>query len=181
MPLIFGPVHIAFLEMVIDPVCSIVFEAEPAEDDIMLRSPRAATSPLFSPALVTWSLLQGAIAFVPLAALYVLALKRGLPETDARTLTFVSLVLVDLGLVLVNRSFATSLSELIGKANRALVWVATVTLSLLALAVISPVGRELFRFGPLHADDLMLVAGIVVAVLATLEFLKRFWRARLVT
>jgi Ca2+-transporting ATPase len=90
-------------------------------------------------------------------------------------------VLIDLGLVLVNRSFATSLSELIGKANRALVWVATVTLSLLALAVISPVGRELFRFGPLHADDLMLVAGIVVAVLATLEFLKRFWRARLVT
>jgi Ca2+-transporting ATPase len=181
MPLIFGPVHIAFLEMVIDPVCSMVFEAEPAEGDIMLRPPRAATSPLFSPALVVWSLLQGVIAFVPLAALYVLALKRGLPETDARSLTFVSLVLVDLGLVLVNRSFATSLSGLIGKANRALVWVATVTLSLLALAVISPVGRELFRFGPLHADDLMLVAGIVVAVLAVLEFLKRFWRARLVT
>ena len=142
---------------------------------------RAATSPLFSPALVIWGLLQGAIAFIPLGALYVLALERGLPETDARSLTFVSLVLVDLGLVLVNRSFATSLAELIGKTNRALVWVAAVTLALLALVILSPVGRELFRFGPLHPDDLMLVVAIVVAVFATLEFLKRFWRARLIT
>ena len=89
MPLILGPVHIVFLEMVIDPVCSMVFEAEAAEDDIMQRPPRAATSPLFSPALVAWSLLQGTIAFIPLAALYVLAIERGLPETDARSLTFV--------------------------------------------------------------------------------------------
>jgi Ca2+-transporting ATPase len=181
LPLIFGPVHIAFLEMVIDPVCSMVFEAEAAEDDIMRRPPRAATSPLFSPALVAWSLLQGTIAFIPLAALYVLAIGRGLPVADARSLTFVSLVLVYLSLVLVNRSFATSLAELIGKANRALVWVTAVTVGLLALVLIAPIGRALFRFGPLHADDLTLVAAIVVAVFATLEFLKRFWRARLVT
>ena len=181
LPLIFGPVHIAFLEMVIDPVCSMVFEAEAAEDDIMKRPPRAATSPLFSPALVAWSLLQGAVAFMPLAALYGLAIQRGLPETDARSLTFVSLVLVDLGLVLVNRSYATSLGQLIGKANRALVWVSAVTVTLLALVLITPFGRTLFRFGPLHADDLTLVVVIVVAIFATLEFLKRFWRVRLIT
>ena len=137
--------------------------------------------PLFSPALVAWSLLQGAVAFVPLAALYGLAIERGLPETDARSLTFVSLVLVDLGLVLVNRSFATSLGELIGKANRALVWVSAVTVALLALVLITPFGRTLFRFGPLHSDDLTLVVVIVVAIFATLEFLKRFWRVRLIT
>ncbi len=181
LPLIFGPVHIAFLEMLIDPVCSMVFEAEAAEDDIMKRPPRAATSPLFSSALVAWSLLQGAVAFIPLAALYGLAIQRGLPETDARSLTFVSLVLVDLGLVLVNRSFATSLGELIGKANRALVWVSAVMVSLLALVLITPFGRTLFGFGPLHADDLTLVVVIVVGTFATLEFLKRFWRARLIT
>ena len=181
LPLIFGPVHIAFLEMVIDPVCSMVFEAEAAEDDIMKRPPRAATSPLFSPALVAWSLLQGAVAFMPLGALYGLAIQRGLPETDARSLTFVALVLVDLGLVLVNRSFATSLGELIGKANRALVWVSAVTVTLLALVLITPFGRALFRFGPLHADDLTLVVVIVVGIFATLEFLKRFWRSCLIT
>jgi Ca2+-transporting ATPase len=180
LPLIFGPVHIAFLEMIIDPVCSMVFEAEPAEDDIMKRPPRASTSPLFSPALVAWSLLQGAIALIALAALYLMAIERDLPEADVRALTFVSLVLVYLGLVLVNRSFATSLAELIGKANRALVWVSAVTMVLLALVLIWPPGRELFHFGPLHADDLTLVVIIVVAVFATLEFLKRFWRARLI-
>jgi P-type Ca2+ transporter type 2C len=180
LPLIFGPVHISFLEMIIDPVCSMVFEAEPAEEDIMKRSPRASTSPLFSPALVAWSLLQGTIALIALAALYVLAIKRGLPENDARSLTFVSLVLMDLGLVLVNRSFATSLAELLGKANRALVWVSAVTIVLMALVLIWPPGRELFHFGPLHGDDLTLVLIIVTAIFVILEFLKRFWRARLV-
>jgi Ca2+-transporting ATPase len=180
MPLIFGPVHIAFLEMVIDPVCSMVFEAETAEADIMDRPPRAATSTLFSPALVAWSLLQGTIALIPLAVLYWLALGRGLPEGDARALTFVSLVLVDLGLVLVNRSFGTSLVEVVGKRNRALWWVSAVTLALLALVLLWPTGRELFRFGPLHGDDLVLVVMIVLVVLALLEYLKRFWRTRLV-
>jgi Ca2+-transporting ATPase len=179
-PLIFGPVHIAFLEMVIDPVCSMVFEAEPAEGDIMKRPPRASTSPLFSPALVAWSLLQGAVALIALAALYMLAIRRGLPEGDARSLTFVSLVLMNLVLVLVNRSFATSLAELIGKANPALVWVSAVTIVLLILVLMWPPGRELLHFGPLHADDLTLVLVIVAAIFATLEFIKRFWRARLI-
>ncbi|MBX5454950.1 MAG: cation-translocating P-type ATPase [Acidobacteriia bacterium] len=180
MPLIFGPVHIAFLEMVIDPVCSMVFEAEPAEADVMARPPRAATSPLFSPALVVWSLLQGAAALIPLGLLYSLALRRGLPEGDARALTFVSLVLLDLGLVVVNRSFTTSLADVFGKGNRALWWVSAVTLALLALVLLWPVGRELFRFGPLHSDDLALVAIIVLSVLAALEWLKGFWRAKLI-
>ena len=178
MPLIFGPIHIAFMEMVIDPVCSMVFEAEAAEADIMRRPPRAAASPLFSRTLVVWSLLQGTIALIPLAAVYWLAIRRGMPEGDARALTFVSLILVDLGLVLVNRSFGAVLIRA-HKGNRALWWVSGVTFALLAFALCSRVGRELFHFGPLHGDDLMLVAAIVAFVVGILEFLKRFWRARL--
>ncbi|HUA77033.1 MAG TPA: cation-translocating P-type ATPase [Acetobacteraceae bacterium] len=176
LPLIFGPVHIAFLEMVIDPVCSMVFEAEAAEKDIMRRPPRAATSTLFSPMLVAWGLVQGAVAFVPLAVLYLLALRSGMREGDARALTFVSLVLVDLGLVLVNRSFGTSLAAALGTVNRALWAVSGLTLSLLALVLAWPPARGLFDFGPLHADDLALVAGIAIAVVAALELIKRFWR-----
>jgi Ca2+-transporting ATPase len=181
LPLVLGPVHIAFLEMVTDPICSMVFEAEPAEADIMKRPPRAATSQLFSPSLVLWSLVQGAIALIPLAGLYLFATYRDLPEADVRSLTFVSLVLVDLGLVLVNRSFTISVVEVIGRANRALVWVSVITVGLLALVLASPAGRELFRFGPLHADDFSVVFAIVFGVFATLEFLKRFWRAHLIT
>jgi hypothetical protein len=80
-----------------------------------------------------------------------LAIARGLPA-DARSLTFVSLVLMNLGLVLVNRSFSTSLAELIAKTNRALVWVSAVAIVLLALVVDLATRRELFPFGPLHAD-----------------------------
>jgi Ca2+-transporting ATPase len=179
LPLIFGPMHIAFLEMVIDPVCSMVFEAEPEEANIMRRPPRPVATPLFSPALVTWSLLQGFIAFLALAALYAIVLRNGLPEGDARALTFVSLVLVNLGLVLVNRSFSASLRDLLGQRNVALVWVAAVATLMLAVILTLPFGRELFRFGPLHANDLLLVAAVVAGVVLLLENLKRFWRARL--
>ena len=181
LPLIFGPVHIAFLELVIDPVCSMVFEAEHEEPGIMKRPPRAISSPLFSRSLIVWSLLQGAVALIALALTYSFALKRGLPEGDARALTFVSLVLVDLGLVLVNRSFGALAIKRSGKRNRTLWGVSGVALALLTVVLVLPVGRELFRVGPLHPDDLTLVALIVISVVVILEILKRFWRTRLVS
>jgi Ca2+-transporting ATPase len=179
LPLIFGPVHIAFMEMVIDPVCSMVFEAEASESDVMKRPPRATTSSLFSPSLVAWGLLQGTVALVPLGFLYSFALRRGLPEGDARALTFVSLVLIDLGLVLVNRSYSPSPFRSAGRGNKALWWVSGVTGALLAAVLTWRAGRDLFQFGPLHADDLTMVAVVVVSVVAVLEGLKRFWTQRL--
>ncbi|TIW04811.1 MAG: hypothetical protein E5V70_12505, partial [Mesorhizobium sp.] len=62
LPILFGPIHIAFLEMVIDPVCSLVFEAENEEDDIMKRPPRDPEAALFSRPLIAWSLVQGLLA-----------------------------------------------------------------------------------------------------------------------
>jgi Ca2+-transporting ATPase len=179
LPLILGPVHIAFLEMVIDPVCSMVFEAEAEEANIMRRPPRAAGTPLLSPPLITWGLVQGATAFGFLASLYGIAVFTGLPDGDVRALTFVSLVLVDLSLVLVNRNFSASLRDLVGQKNRVLLWIAGATVALLGLVVGTPLGREVFRFGPLHADDISLVAVLVIATVATLEAAKRLWRERL--
>jgi len=75
LPLIFWPLHIAFLELVIDPVCSIAFEAEAGESDIMQRPPRSPEQPLFSPSYIAWSLMQGAIALAFVAGLFVLALQ----------------------------------------------------------------------------------------------------------
>ena len=64
MPILFGPMHIAFLEMVIDPVCSLVFEAETEEDDLMRRPPRDPDEPLFSWGMIGWGVFQGALAFL---------------------------------------------------------------------------------------------------------------------
>ena len=179
LPIIFSPVHIAFLEMIIDPVCSVVFEAEKEEKNIMRRPPRAATSRLFSSGLVIWSLLQGMLTFGVIALLYLLALRRGLPEGDVRALTFVSLVLANLGLVLVNRSFNSSVREALRWNNRALWWVSAVAIILLGVILAWEPARGLFHFGPLHADDLGVTLAAAAGLVVALESFKRLWRGSL--
>ena len=109
LPIIFSPIHIAFLEMVIDPVCTLVFEAETEEDDIMRRPPRAPDEPLFSTRLILWSVLQGLLAFALVAAIYVIAYRRGMPADEGRALAFFSLVTTVVALIFVNRSFSASI------------------------------------------------------------------------
>jgi Ca2+-transporting ATPase len=179
LPILFGPVHIAFLEMVIDPVCSLVFEAEMEEDDVMRRPPRDPEEPLFSGALIRWSLLQGAFAFVLVAVIFVVTTGRGMPENEVRALTFFSLILAFVSLIFVNRSFSASLITALRRPNRALVLVLLAVAAMLSLTLLWPVAGNLFRFGPLHWDDLSLAFGAGALVLVFLELLKPLWRKRL--
>ncbi len=179
LPILFGPMHIAFLEMVIDPVCSLVFEAETEEDDIMRRPPRAPDEPLFSRSLIGWSLVQGAFAFGLVAFIYIVALRRGMPEEEVRALAFFSLVLSIVSLIFVNRSFSASLVTALRRPNPALAWVLLAVATMLGLTLLWPFASGLFRFGPLHLDDLALTLGAGVLVLVFLEFLKPLWRERL--
>jgi len=178
MPILFGPMHIAFLEMVIDPVCSLVFEAETEEDDVMRRPPRAPAEPLFAGRWLRWSLVQGALAFLLVAAIFVVASRRGMPESEVRALTFFSLVMSIVGLIFVNRSFSTSLVLALRRPNPALAWVLLAVSSMLGLTLWWSVARRLFHFGPLHADDLALTFAAGAVVLAVLEALKPRWRSR---
>ena len=178
-PLLFGPIHIAFLEMIIDPVCSLVFEAETEEDDVMRRPPRAPDEPLFSWALIGWSVLQGTVAFVLVAATYVMALRSGMPVPEVRALTFFSLVVVIVSLILVNRSFSPSLLTAFRRQNRTLAVVLATVASILALTLLWPTASRLFTFGPLHADDIALTLGTGLMALIILEMLKPVLRPRL--
>ena len=179
LPIIFSPIHIAFLEMVIDPVCSLVFEAEEEEEDVMRRRPRPPDEPLFSGALIVWSVLQGVLAFALVGAIYVLAYGRGFPENEARALAFFSLVTAIVALIFLNRSFSASLLTALRRPNRALKFVLLGVVAILGLTLWWPFAADLFRFGPLHADDLAVTVGAGVAVLVVLELLKPHWRARL--
>ncbi len=177
LPLVFTPIHIAFLEMVIDPVCSIVFEAEGEEGDIMRRPPRNPAAPLFRPALVVWSLIQGGVVLVLVGAVFVVAVRRGLPDDEARSLAFATLVATNFGLVLVNRSFGASLVAAFRQPNRALWWVLGTTAAMLGAAFLIPPLRDLFRFGPLHGHDLAIALSAGLVALLALEGAKRpFWR-----
>jgi P-type Ca2+ transporter type 2C len=179
LPILFGPMHIAFLEMVIDPVCSLVFEAETEEDDVMRRPPRAPNEPLFSGPLIGWSVLQGAFAFVLVAVIFIVALGRGMPEAEVRALAFISLVVTIVSLIFVNRSFSASLVTAFRRPNSALALVLLAVTTMLGLTLLWPFASSLFRFGPLHLDDLALTLGAGVLVLVVLELLKPLWRERL--
>jgi Ca2+-transporting ATPase len=178
-PIIFSPIHIAFLEMVIDPVCTLVFEAEGEEEDVMRRPPRPPSDPLFSWPLIIWSILQGALVFVLTGAIFIYALRRGMPADEVRALTFVVLVFCVASLVLVNRSFSSSLVVAIRRPNPALAWIFAAVAAILALGLLEPFVRSLFRFGPLHGDDIGLMLAAAAAVLIVLEFAKTIWRDRL--
>jgi len=173
LPLLFWPLHIAFLEMVIDPVCSIVFEAEGEEADTMDRPPRHPSAPLFTASFVIWSLLQGVLVLALVAGLFVMALHQNLPEPDARALSFAALVAANLGLVLVNRSLGASILAAFARPNAALWWVVTATAAILTGIILFPPARDLFHFGPLHGDDILVALASGFIALLLLEFAKK--------
>jgi Ca2+-transporting ATPase len=181
LPIFFSPIHIAFLEMVIDPVCSLVFEAEIEERDVMRRPPRVPDAPLFSWSLIGWSVLQGVLGFGAVALIYIMAFYRGTPENEARAIGFVSLILTIFSLVLVNRSFSTSLVSAFRRPNAALASILLVIATMLAVVFLWPAAAALFRFGPLHAADLLTTLAAAATVLVGLEMLKPIWRAQLRT
>jgi Ca2+-transporting ATPase len=168
LPLVLMPVHILFLQLIIDPACSIVFEAEPEEPDVMQRPPRPSGAALFSRATVMLGLLQGCSLLAVVAAVYGSALYRGQGAEDARTLTFATMVMANLGLIFANRSRSRSLRESLDTRNRALWWVTGGALVFLAIALYVPGLRGLFYFGPLHADDIALV--VLATALCTAGF-----------
>jgi Ca2+-transporting ATPase len=179
LPVLFGPVHIAFLEMVIDPVCSLVFEAETEERDVMRRPPRAPDEPLFSGTLIRWSLLQGGLAFALVGIIFIAASARGMAENEVRALAFFSLIVTIVSLILVNRSFSASLISALRRPNPALALVLVLVVTTLSVTLLWPVASSLFRFGPLHTDDLALTVAAGIVVLVVLELLKHRWRDRL--
>jgi Ca2+-transporting ATPase len=178
LPIIFSPIHIAFLELVIDPVCSLVFEAEKEEDDVMRRPPRSPAEPLLPIRLITWGVVQGAFALAMSAGMFLFALRNDMPDDEVRALTFVSLIMGIFSLVLVNRSFSASLKLALARPNVALLFILFAVCAVLGLCLTVPLVRELFRFGQLHLDDLALTIGSALLILVALELLKPFWRAQ---
>jgi Ca2+-transporting ATPase len=166
LPLVLLPVHIAFLHLIIEPACSIVFEVEPEDPSVMRRPPRDPRAPLYGRRLVGMSLLQGAVVLVLLLALFFFALRRGAEEREARALAFTALVVANVALILVNRSWTRSLWHTVRVPNGALWWVAGSAVVFLGLVLYVPGLRDIFRLAYLHVDDLALclAAGVIGAV-----------------
>jgi len=172
LPIIFGPVHIAFLEMVIDPVCSLVLEAEKEESDVMRRPPRPPKEPLVTRRLALWSLFEGVIAFIAVAGVYLISINADLDDASVRAATFVSMVSVVFSLILVNRTYSASIFRAFLAPNMALGAVAGFVIVVMALTLGAPPVRELFRFGALSQAQIALAVGAGALSLITLELFK---------
>lgn len=172
MPILFGPIHIALLEMIIDPVCALVFEAEQDEANIMERPPRNPDEPLFSLFMVTWSIFQGVAAFAILAVVYVIESRSGMPATELRALIFFALIVEILALILVNRSSAAAIGEALNRHNLALRYVVAAIVAITGVILIWPRARELLQFGSIAWSDMALAFGSGVTLLVLLEACK---------
>ncbi len=156
-PLALLPVHILFLELIIDPACTIVFEGEADEDDIMQRPPRRLGEPLFGRSNILAGLIQGMGVLVIVVAVYTMIHIRGYGEAEARMISFACMVIGNLGLIFTNRSWKNSILKTLRVPNKALWWVTGGTFFFLVLITNIPFLRELFKFAPLHRWELVLI------------------------
>lgn len=176
MPLLFAPIHIAFLEMVIDPVCSLVFEAEEPEPGLMRRPPRPAREPLFSGPTVLWSLFQGLMVLLTVGAITWYAPAYGMSEGQTRALGFTALVLSIVALILVDRATTSSIVKAVLRPNRALAVVVAIVAVTLGIALFWPPAQMAFGFATLPTPALALPPAAACVVLAVLELVKPIWR-----
>lgn len=168
-PLLFLPVHLALIELIIAPTCSLVFEAEPEEGDVMQRPPRTAGDPVLTPGVLRRCVLQGVLLLAANLACYGLGL-HAFGEPAGRALAFLCLVCGNVGLIVVNRSLRRGVWASLRTPNAALWWVVGAVAGFGALTMAVPRVASLLAFAPTHWAATMLAAlsGIVPLVLAGL-------------
>lgn len=146
-PLLLFPVHVLFLEFVIDPACAFVFEADPESSDIMRRPPRARQQPLFSGAMLKRSIGLGACALIVAVCVYGFALDR-LDDSSARALVFISVVFANLALIFVSRSKDGNIRTVAHRHNNIYWGMAVLAIAALAAAIYVPTIAAVFKFSP---------------------------------
>jgi Ca2+-transporting ATPase len=171
-PLILLPVHIVFLELIIDPACSIVFEAEKEEPDIMRRPPRRSGESLLDRGTVAIALSQGFVAFGAVLSVYLLAAGMGLGEAGTRTLAFIAIVTANLALIATNRSWSEILISSLRRPNRAFWLVIGGAAFFLGVVQNVPFLSELFRFAPVSAGQVLLAVNAGILSIAWFEIFK---------
>jgi len=170
LPVLFGwplallPIHIVFLELIIDPACTVVFEAEAEEAGVMNRPPRHLDEPLFGGHGLLLALVQGLGELAVDVAIFGWALV-SYGEPVARTLAFTTMVLGNLGLILLNRAGSRPLLATLRLRNRPQLWVAAGALAFLVVALGVPPVRDLFVFATPRPELLALpVAGALLSL-----------------
>ena len=171
-PVVLMPVHILVLQLIIDPTCSLVFEAEAEERDVMQRPPRPTDASIFEFKLLNAALLQGGAILATVLGTLLIARQTGMGDDQARALAFASMVLGNIGLIFINRSLSGDVFKSIALPNPALWLVCVSALLILAASLLVPALNTVFYFARLDAMPLALTAAATMACITLLIWTK---------
>lgn len=175
-PNIFSPVHVIFLELIMGPTCSIIYENEPQEKNTMIQKPRPFTDSFFNWRELSTSIVQGLVITLGILAVYQLAAYEGASEAITRTMVFSSLISANVFLTLVNRSFYYSILTTAGYKNNLVPLIIVLTIVLSALIVYVQPLTGFFGFEQLTSRQLLF--SITVGFLSVIWFEVLKWRKR---
>jgi Ca2+-transporting ATPase len=176
-PNIFSPVHIIFLELIMGPTCSIIYENEPMEKNTMSQLPRALSNTFFNWKELTTSIIQGLMITVGTLAAYQYAVYLKLDEATTRTIVFTVLIAANIILTLVNRSFYYSLFTTLRYKNNLVFIIILITIAITGLLIFVPVLTQFFGFAQLNIFQILLAIGIGCCSVIWYELVK--WIKRL--
>jgi Ca2+-transporting ATPase len=182
MPLILTPIHIALLHLIIEPACSVAFEAEPALADTMAMPPRNPSEQLFSRSIMLPTLLKGLSILMALFAVFYLGLfhdgRLEDGEKTARTLTFLTLMSANMGLIASHRlNHVWMRRNQQGSPNPALYWVLLLSLALMIGGPLIPEVRSMLHFAAVDRGDTLIAIFVGAASsLWPLMFSRQFRR-----
>lgn len=159
LPLILWPVHIVFLELIIDPACSIIFEAEKEEPNVMSRKPKAYDDPFFGSRKILLSCTQGIGILIIVLAVYFFGLNSGYTPEKIKALAFTTLIASNIAVILSNRSWTRNIFQILATPNKAVKWVVGGAVFFLALILKVPFLLKLFQFDPISLAEILFCVG----------------------
>lgn len=177
LPLILWPVHIVFLELIIDPACSMIFEAEQEEKNVMSRPPKDINEPFFGARKIIFSCMQGIGILAISLLVYFIGLKMGYSEKSVRTLTFVTLIVSNIAAILSNRSWTSGIFKILLTPNKAVKWIIGGAIIFLILILNIPLLLELFQFEKIGYMELIVCTAAGFSSIIWFEIYKQVKKA----
>ena len=175
-PNIFSPVHIIFLELIMGPTCSIIYENEPMEKNTMLMKPRPISTTFFNWKELTTSILQGLAITAGTLLTYQYAVSKGYDEAITRTMVFTVLIAANVFLTLVNRSFYYSILATIRYKNNLVLLIISVTIAIFSLLIFVKPLASFFNFEAINLEQLSVSIAMGFVFVIWYEVVK--WRKR---
>jgi Ca2+-transporting ATPase len=177
--LLLMPLHIVFMELIIDPVCSVAFESEQEEKGIMQRPPRNPNELFFGWHKMVFSLIQGLLLLIMVLVVYFLSIHEGHNEREVRAIAFSSLIIGNIFLILTSLSKTRNFISILMEKNIAVLLIIAIALTLLFLIISVPALQQIFNFqfpGYNHFISSITGAAIILLIFESYKFIKTKWR-----